>query len=144
MQVTNGKRTASSQRPINLATYLTGEGLLSINKFLCNGWSMLSNLSASSNSFLFSDLENFWKSEHIFGAIFAVTLIVPTPPLLLNSNALSSFPVNWINSSPIFDFCWSTLSKSPVASFTPTIFFNSKSLAIVSTDISITDLDGML
>ena len=37
-----------------------------------------------------------------------------------------------------------SLSRSPVASFTPIMFFNSNSLAIVSTDISITDLPGML
>ena len=44
-------------------------------------------------------------SEHNLGATFAVTLIVPTPPLLLNSKALSSFPVSWIKSLPIFSFC---------------------------------------
>jgi hypothetical protein len=38
------------------------------------------------------ETDSFWKSEHNLGAIFAVTLIVPTPPLLLNSNALSSLP----------------------------------------------------
>ena len=40
------------------------------------------------------DLENFCMSEHNLGAMFAVTEIIPTPPLLLNFNANPSSPVN--------------------------------------------------
>ena len=36
------------------------------------------------------------------GAMLAVTEIMPTPPLLLNSKASPSSPVSWINSGPNF------------------------------------------
>jgi len=88
----------------------------------CNIWSILS---ASLISLSVLDLEYFWKSEHNLGAIFAVTEIIPTPPLLLNSRANPSSPVNWIKSGPSFFRVASILFGSPVASFTPAIFFNS-------------------
>ena len=95
---TSGNLTLSSQRFNNFAAYFTGLGLLSTNKEWWIGCRILSSLSASSFSLLLLDFENFWKSEQSFGAIFAVTLIVPTPPLLLNSKALSSLPVNCLKS----------------------------------------------
>ena len=104
----------------------------------------MSNLSDSFSESALLLTECFWKSEQSFGAIFAVTLIAPTPPLLLNSRALSSLPVNWIKSFPNFYLVRLTLFKSPVASLTPIIFFNSNNFAIVSTDISITERPGIL
>ena len=137
---TNGNLTEGLHIPSKDAAYFTGDGLLSINKDECKGWSNLSNAEA----FFKSSWQAFWKSEASLAATLAVTPIAPTPPRLLNYNALSSFPVNWINSLPIVFNCLSTRLKSPVASLTPTIFFNSYNLAIVSTSISITDLEGIL
>ena len=91
--VTNGSLTLSSHKPISFAAYFTGDGLLSINNALWRGWRRPSILSASLISLSEVDFENFWKSEHSFGAILAVTEIIPTPPLLLNSKARPSSPV---------------------------------------------------
>ena len=92
--LTRGSLTSSSHKFISLAAYFTGLGLLSTNIAVCTGCKILSNSFAFARLSSFLDIKFFWNSEQSFGAIFAVTLIVPTPPLLLNSNALSSFPVN--------------------------------------------------
>ena len=141
---TRGKRTESSHKPNCLAANLTGLGLLSTNIALWRGCKIISRFLDSSFDLSSVRIDKAWNWEQSFGAIFAVTLIAPLPPLLLNSYALSSLPVNCKKSLPIFFNVWSTLFKSPVASFTPIIFFNSYNLAIVSTDISITDLPGIL
>ena len=88
--LTNGSLTSSLHRPKSFAAYFAGAGLLSINRALWSGWSKASILSASLISLSEFDFENFWKSEHNLGATFAVTEIIPTPPLLLNSKARPS------------------------------------------------------
>ena len=62
--VTNGNLTLSSHRPISLAAYFTGDGLLSINNDLWTGWSFLSISSAFFNSSLLLDLENLLSNSN--------------------------------------------------------------------------------
>ena len=82
---TNGSLISSLHKPKSLAAYFVGAGLLSINNDLCKGCKIWSILSASLISLSVFDFEYFWKSEQSLGAILAVTEIIPTPTLLLNS-----------------------------------------------------------
>ena len=73
-----------------------------------------------------------------------MTEMQPWPPAATQASAVMSSPESWIKSGPMAMRCLEMRPTSPVASLTPTMFFNSYSRFIVSTLMSITLRGGML
>src|SRR5436853_470404 len=57
----------------------------------------------------------------------------------MKPSAVASSPESWTKSGPMACRCRLTRAMFAVASFTPTMFFNSKRRAMVSTDMSMTE-----
>ena len=92
---TKGNLTSSLHKFNKLAAYLTGLGLLSINKELCNGINIsLISFALDNKLLLFLLIDASLNSEQSIGATLAVTEIHQSPPLKLNSKAVPSSPDN--------------------------------------------------
>ena len=75
--------------PSSDIAYLTGAGLVSMNRLMCSGISLSCSLSAVAKSPLWQAV---WNSEHSRGATLDVTEMQPWPPCAMKPSAVTSSP----------------------------------------------------